>query len=530
MQQDFENNQKEHIQSEPDSQETVSQEQVIPLSHENSDRDELENDPAEQVKTQTDEEISTAPRRFNMHNLDKNFTARTNESRAEEWSEPIYSETHEKVSSMYTPGIYVDQQPSRKRSHEPEPERKTQEYDSRGGRLARAICLVLVCVLLSSAASYAVIEFRFSRGDFTVVNQVVLGGGQESRQSNLSTPVSTIGTRMSAEDIYIMACTQVVSITTKIENISIFGGLIPSTTTTEAGSGFIISRDGYILTNYHVVETALMNELPLIVTLNDGTEYTAKVIGYERNNDIALIKIAATGLNPAIIANSDNINVGQTVYAVGNPLGELVYTMTDGIVSARDREVLVDGKIINTFQFSAAVNSGNSGGPLYDVNGEVIGIVTAKPRRASVEGIGFAIPINDALAIAMELIEFGYLTGRPLLGINVQTVTAAHAEHWGWVVGARVSAVSPGSAAEKAGLMIGDIIIGLGDTQINSTESMMINLKKFRAGDTTTLTVWRNGEEIELWITFDEDMAAGQVRSQRTEEPAQERPSSRTTP
>ena len=437
--------------------------------------------------------------------------------RSEEWRDPIYRQTNETISNMYTPGIYVDQQYTRRRGTETEQKQKIKESSGWGGRFLRAFCLALSCAILSGVAAYAVTDIRLRDQDNAIiVNPVVLGGSSEKQDSGeLSTKASITATGMSAEDIYTMACTQVVGISTIADSPNtIFGSAIPSSTTTVAGSGFIISGDGYILTNYHVIDSAYELSLPLMVCLNDGTEYEAKIIGYETENDVAVIKIAASGLNPVVFANSDIINVGQSVYAVGNPFGELVYTMTDGIISARDREVSVEGKIINTFQFSAAVNSGNSGGPIYDTNGDVIGIVTAKPIRNSVEGIGFAIPINDAIEIAAELIEFGYITGRPLMGITAGTVTRANAEYYGWNVagGAYVKSISPDSAAEKSGIMVGDIITKLGEAEIDSMESLKFALRKYRAGDTITLTVWRSGDDIELTITFDEDLSAGQAR------------------
>ena len=445
------------------------------------------------------------------------------------WHEPTYSQAPVTASNMYTPGICVNPPPHiSKRGAETEHEHGTRERSGRLGRFVRAACLVILCAALAGAAAYGVMEYRVARGDFNteVVNQVVIGGntGSHREDGNYSTAIAVSGAEMSAEDIYVMACSQVVSIKTEMETM---GGIFGSSgsTTAVAGSGFIISSDGYILTNYHVVEAAYLYELPLVVCLNDGTEYAAKVIGYEVNNDVAVIKIEASGLNPAVIANSDNINPGQTVYAVGNPLGDYIYTMTDGIVSARDRVVSVEGKSINAFQFSAAVNSGNSGGPLYDTKGEVIGIVTAKPMRYSVEGIGFAIPINDAILIAAELIEHGYITGRPLIGITVDTVNSAHAEFFDFVEGVLVKSVSPGSAAEKAGIQFRDIIIKLGDTEVKSRDELVFAMRKYKAGDTTTLTVWRGGEEIELAITFDEDLTAGQPRStQQQQQPETQQP------
>lgn len=442
-----------------------------------------------------------------------------------EWREPTYSELRESTSGMYTPGICVTHPHSRNRTPEAEHEREIRPRErprQRGGFL-RAVCLVIVCILFSGAASYIAMDYRFNRGDFTIVNQVVLGGNNSSTpvSESISAPVTTSGMGMTSQDIYDMAVTQVVGIKVEAQSSGFFGS---GGGGSSSGSGFIISSDGYILTNYHVIEQAYLNDTALSVSLSNGDEYDAKIIGFEASNDVALLKIEATGLNPAIIANSDNIRVGQPVYAVGNPFGNLVYTMTDGIVSALDREVTVDGKIISTFQFSAAVNRGNSGGPVYDANGEVLGIVTAKLIRNDVEGIGFAIPINDAIEIASGLIEHGYIAGRPLIGITTQTVSGGHAEYYGWVVGAYVRTVNPDSAAQRAGLLVGDIIIGIGDVEVDSLESLRFAMRRYKAGDAATLTVWRAGEEKQLSIIFDEDLAAGQPQRQQSVQPEGEFP------
>ena len=438
-----------------------------------------------------------------------------------EWREPSYSEPRDTTTGMYTPGICVEHPHARRRAIETEAEREPRERGKRRGGFVRAVSLIVICVLLSGAASYGIMDYRFNRGDFTIVNQVVLGGsGMNTPQSdNILSPIGVNDAEMTAQDIYDMAVTQVVGIKVDVPNAGIFGAT--GATSTASGSGFIISSDGYILTNYHVVEPAYNNDLPLTVTTSDGTEYDANIVGFEISNDVALIKINATGLNPAIIANSDDIRVGQPVFVVGNPFGNLVYTMTDGIVSALDRELSVEGKTISTFQLSAAVNRGNSGGPVYDTNGEVLGIVTAKLIRSDVEGIGFAIPINDAIEIAAGLIEHGYIAGRPLIGISAQTVSSGHAEYYGWVVGTYVRAVNPDSAAQMAGLIVGDIIIGLGDAEVDSMDSLRQAMRRYRAGDTTTLTVWRAGEEIILTITFDEDFSAGQPSRPMPTEPEQ---------
>ena len=453
---------------------------------------------------------------------------------ASHYSEARLSEVSDE--DMFTPGIHVmcgsprEAKNGRYHRNGQSGQRGDAPPARRGGFL-RAACLVLACAVFSAAATYGVIEYK-ARTAAPAVNQVVLGGIATPQPEGyvLSPTAAQTGAEMPAQDIYTMACSQVVGIKTEV---TLSGGWFneSGTTTAVSGSGFIISSDGYILTNYHVVETAYTNNLPLLVYLNDGTRFEAKVIGFESSNDVAVIKINATGLSAASIANSDDIRVGERVYAVGNPFGELVYTMTEGIVSALDRVVSVEKKSINTFQLSAAVNSGNSGGPVYDSKGEVVGIVTAKFMDGTVEGIGFAIPINDAIEIASELIENGYITGRAFIGITVASVTSAAAEYYGWVEGAYVRSVTAGSAADKAGLQVGDIIIKMGDDAITSDESLLFTKKKFRAGDTTAVTVWRMGQETALTITFDEDLSAGQPQLsadqpqlQQPQEQPQQRP------
>jgi len=432
------------------------------------------------------------------------------------YSEPAYSAPHDMMANMYTPGINGHNAYAHNRNPVIDVEQPPKKRKSRVGAFFRALCLVLVCSLASAGATYAVMEYRISRGYHTTVNQVVLGGSGAIGQNGVTpTTVAITGTGMAAEDIYDMALTQVVGIRIDVPSMGIFGSI---NTNAATGTGFIISTDGYILTNYHVIEPAQTHNLPIVVVKSDGTEFEAEVVGYEVSNDVALIKIDATGLNPAILGNSDNIRVGQSVFAIGNPFGNLVYTMTDGIVSALDRDVTVEGKIINTFQFSAAVNRGNSGGPVYDANGEVIGIVTAKLMRGEVEGIGFAIPINDAIEIASGLIEHGYIAGRPLIGITGQTVTRGSADYYGWVVGVLVRDVNPDSAADNAGLQSGDIIVGLGNSEITSMETLRFAMRRYRAGDTANLSVWRDEHVRQMTITFDEDFAAGQPgRSSRVE-------------
>ena len=434
-----------------------------------------------------------------------------NETRAPAYREPTYRVHDTAAPNMYTPGLNIYGYPSsypRRRATDFIPQEPPKKQKSKVGGFFRALCLVLVCALFSAGATYAVMEYRYRAGYHTQITQVVLGGPAAGGQDNSrTTPVISSGDRMTGAEIYQMALPQVVGISIDVPTTGFFGNV---STSTAAGSGFIISTDGYILTNHHVIEPGLQDNLPINVTMYDGTQYIAQVVGYEVANDVALIKIDADELSAATLADFGTVEPGQRIYAIGNPLGSLHHTMTAGVVSAVGRTVTVEGTIINAFQFDAAVNRGNSGGPIYNENGEVIGIVTAKLARSDVEGIGFAIPIIDAIEIASGLIEHGYIIGRPLLGIVGATVSAAIAEYYEWVVGAQVRGVSPGTAAESAGLEPGDIIVGLGGTQVTSMDTLRFAMRSFRAGDTTTISVWRLGYIHELEVTFDEDMEAGQ--------------------
>ncbi|MCL2228188.1 MAG: S1C family serine protease [Oscillospiraceae bacterium] len=437
--------------------------------------------------------------------------ARDKDTREPAFREAAYCEPSDMMANMYSPGLFsknlLGEQPRKREAlaDEPLPEKKGK---GRAGRFLWAMCLVVVCAIISAAATYTVMEYRIRAGHHTVVNQVVLGGVTSGGYDGVDpAPIANSPGVKEPWQIYDRALSQVVGIKTEVPTMGFFGTV---STNTIAGSGFIISADGFILTNYHVIEPAQVSGLPISVIMNDGTEYEAHVVGYEQANDVALLRIQATDLDPVVLGNSDNIQVGTRVYAIGNPLGNLVYTMTEGIVSALDRDVLVEGKLINTFQFSAPVNRGNSGGPIYNANGEVIGIVTAKLSRSDVEGIGFAIPINDAIEIAWGLIEYGYIAGRPLIGIAAASVSAAHAEYYGWVVGVYVRAVDPNSAAEKAGVQVGDIIVELGGTEVAEMDSLRNAMRRYSAGDTVMVGIWRSGAYFELEITFDEDLAAGQ--------------------
>ncbi len=293
-------------------------------------------------------------------------------------------------------------------------------------------------------------------------------------------------------------------------------------TSTSSGSGFIISEDGYVLTNYHVVEGATS----LMVTLTDGTEYEATMIGGDETNDVALVKINGDGLPCVSIGNSDDLIVGDQVVAIGNPLGELTNSLTVGYISAKDREVTTDGTEITMMQTDVAINSGNSGGPLFNMKGEVVGITTAKYSGASnsgatIEGIGFAIPINDVMDLAADLKEFGYVKGA-YMGITISDMdeqTATLAEVYGLPVGPIIQSVDEGGAAFRAGIQKGDIVVKLDGSAVSTVTGLTRKLRDYEPGDTAVIQVYRGGETLDLTITFDEKPADTSANTLPQEKP-----------
>jgi serine protease Do len=271
-----------------------------------------------------------------------------------------------------------------------------------------------------------------------------------------------------------------------------------------AGSGFVLTADGYIVTNQHVVEGATS----VTVSFANGKQMSATVIGSDAVNDIALLKVAATGLKPVTIGSSKALRVGEQVVAIGNALGELSFSLTVGYVSGIDRSISTDGSISNMIQTDASINSGNSGGPLFNSRGEVVGIITAKysgatASGASIEGVGFALPIDDVIGMLQDLRQYGYITGA-YLGVMVQDVDPATAEAYGVPMGAYVREVTPGYAAQKAGLRAKDIITNLGGYEVTCMSDLTRILRNFRGGDETTIVIWRSGQRMVFNIVLDE--------------------------
>ena len=373
---------------------------------------------------------------------------------------------------------------------------KEKKSEARNGRILKLICVCLVCALVGGLVggfvSWSALKSRLpsASSDKPIVPSV--------ETKNVSNETAT------ANDIYSVGCRQTVGISLEITSSNIFG---QTSSSAVAGTGFIITSDGYIMTNYHVIEPAYENNYKITVLFKDGTSYEASVTGFEEDSDVAVLKIDANDLSPVSIGNSDNIAVGDSVFAIGHPLGELDFSMTSGRVSALDRSITADRNSapINMFQFDAAINSGNSGGPVFNESGEVIGIATAKVGSSGVEGLGFAIPINDAADIANELITKGYVSGKAYLGVDIDTrYTSVYAQYYNLPEGAYVYNVESGSCAEKCGLAAGDIITQLGDNSIGSYSDLNAAIKQFKSGESVEIVVYRANEYVTLTVTFDE--------------------------
>ncbi|SEF78645.1 serine protease Do [Caloramator fervidus] len=281
--------------------------------------------------------------------------------------------------------------------------------------------------------------------------------------------------------------------------------------TSSEGSGIIFDANGYIMTNYHVVEYAdpknpYSKYTTLEVFLPDGRQSKAQFIGGDKKTDLAVIKISLDNLPVAELGNSDSLEVGELAVAIGNPLGiNFAGTVTSGIISAVNRKVQIGDKVLNLIQTDAAINPGNSGGALVNSKGQVIGINTAKISNLGLEGLGFAIPINDAKPIIDQLVMFGYVKGRPFIGISGREITQAISNIYKIPQGIYVISVTKGSGAEKAGIKVGDIILKLDNKRVISLLELENIKSKYKAGDTVEVVLYRDGKQITTKLTFSEE-------------------------
>ena len=364
----------------------------------------------------------------------------------------------------------------------------------KGGTVAIAIACGLAAGFGGSAIGYAVFNGTGSGG-----TTVVYKDASSSDASTKNTSVTSESGDLSTADIAAKASPSVVEI--NVTGTETYYGMFGGTYQTEAaGSGVIISADGYIITNNHVVEDGSDYK----VVTSDGTEYTASLVATDSKSDIAVLKVDATDLTPATIGDSDKIQVGDKAVVIGNPLGTLGGTVTDGIISATNRQITINNESMNLIQTNAAINSGNSGGGLFDGQGSLIGIVNAKDSGTTssgttIEGLGFAIPINEAMDVAQQLMENGKVTDRASLGVYVQELQQDSGRY---KAGVYITSLVNGGGAEAAGLKVYDRIVKVDDTDITSYTDLSAVLSSHKIGDKVSVTVERDGNEKTYDVTL----------------------------
>lgn len=368
----------------------------------------------------------------------------------------------------------------------------------------KVIAIALACSVLGGlcGAGSVLLGSKLLGNDKSSEPQSNVSTVLEGLRENSVIDITKIDTSklMTPAEVYAANVNSTVGITTSITTN--FWGY--QTTSAASGSGFIFSNDGYILTNYHVVD----GSNSITVSLYDGRSCDAKLIGYDESNDVAVLKIEADNLVPVILGNSDNLNVGDSVVAIGNPLGELTFSLTSGSISAKEREITMSsGATMQLMQTDCAINSGNSGGALFNLYGEVIGITNAKysgssMSGASIDNIAFAIPINQVRSIVDSIIEKGYIS-KPYMGVSVSNVSA-DAIRFGLPQGAAIQQVNPDSPAEEAGLLPNDIITHLDGKEITSANGLIEAIEQTSIGQEIAITVYRAGQSVSLQLTMGE--------------------------
>ena len=382
---------------------------------------------------------------------------------------------------------------------EPAPQKKS-------GKAGKVVALLLACALVGGGSGWGAAALAQKNSSAAAAPTAASSDASvmlEGKRQTATLQVASVDTSklLTASEVYAQNVNSTVGITTSITT-NYFGY---QTTAAAAGSGFILTQDGYILTNYHVVESSDS----IKVTTYDGTSYDAQLIGYDESNDIAVLKVDANDLTPVVLGDSDSVSVGDSVVAIGNPLGELTFSLTAGAISALDRPVtLSSGTTMNLMQTDCAINSGNSGGALFNMYGEVIGITNAKysssssSSEASIDNIGFAIPINQVRSIVESIIQNGYIV-KPYIGVSVSDVSS-ESQSYGLPQGAAVRSVVENSPAAEAGLQENDIITAANGEAITGSNDLVKLVKAASAGDTLELTVYRQGQTLTVTLTVGE--------------------------
>lgn len=411
---------------------------------------------------------------------------------------PVEPESNETFQAYQQPQQFIPTPP---------PQKQKKKENRFGKSVALTLCMALIGGILGSVLYNGANDLlNLGKKSETVTLT-------ESKHDNVVIDINTIDTtkQMTPAEVYAANVNSTVGITTSITTN--FWGY--QTTSAASGSGFIISEDGYVLTNYHVIE----GSSAITVSFFDGNSAEATLIGYDASNDIAVLKVNAENLTPVRLGDSENMNVGDAVLAIGNPLGELTFTLTTGVVSALEREVTTSaGTTMTLIQTDCAINSGNSGGALFNLYGEVVGITNAKysssaNSEASIDNIGFAIPLNHVRKIVESIIEKGYYT-KPYIGVTVTDVSA-ETQSYGLPKGAAVKSVTEGAPAHKAGLQVNDIITKIDGQEILGSNDLVRYISQCDIGQTLKLTVYRMGAYIELEMTVGEQKQAAPQQQQQ---------------
>ena len=420
----------------------------------------------------------------------------------------------------YFDDYYTDPQPEEPQPNyiPQEPKQPKPKKERKGMRLV-SVLLVLALVIGSCGATAVLMNLHWEKEMKNLTQQmndkiaaIQKDGGKQT--GTVSGRPLASGEYLTPGQVYEQNVDAVVAITVEVEDYDDYGRPVSGLS---SGTGFIISADGYVITNHHVIDGGTK----VTVTTHDDQEYPAEIVGYEANNDLAVLKVEGENLPCATIGSSTDLLVGDQVVAIGNVLSTFASSLTVGYVSGVDRVVDTQGVAMNMIQTDVAINSGNSGGPLFNMKGEVVGITTAKfsgqsTSGVSIEGIGFAIPVDDVIGIIEDLVEHGYITGA-YMGVMVKDMDSSVAQMYGFPMGVYVDEVTAGSCAEAAGMKAKDIIVNIGGYDITSMSELSRALRRFEPGQTTTITVYRGGAEQHLSITLDEKPRQEQTETQPTE-------------
>ena len=410
----------------------------------------------------------------------------------------------------YFDDYYSDPQPQQETPNyiPQQPEKPREKPERKGLRRVVSVVLVVALVLGSCGVTALLMNLHWQKEMKLMTQQMndkITAMQKEMTQPSGNGTASSgrplaSGEYLTPGEVYAANVDAVVAITAQISGYDSYGR--PSAGFS-SGTGFFISTDGYVITNYHVIEGGTN----VTVTTHDDREFPAEIIGYEANNDLAVLKVEGENLPCVTIGSSSDLQVGDQVVAIGNVLSTFASSLTVGYVSGVDRVVDTDGVAMNMIQTDVAINSGNSGGPLFNMQGEVVGITTAKfsgtsSSGVSIEGIGFAIPMDDVTGMIEDLLQYGYVTGA-YLGVMVMDVDSS-AQYYGVPAGAYVESVTAGGAAQRGGIQAQDIITEVGGYTVSSVSDLTRVLRKFEAGDVVSVEVYRSGQMKTLSVTLDE--------------------------